>query len=637
MLRGIQKATSNWLGRIVVGVILGLIAVSFAIWGIGDIFRGFGQSTVAKIGGREIGVEQFRQTYQDRIQQLSRRVGRPITPDQARALGLDRQVLAQVIAETVLDERARSLRLGVSDQEIARRITEDPNFKGITGDFDRSRFEQLIRQVGYTEARFLAEQKRVTLRQQLVGSVSGDVTVPKTAADMLNRYQNEQRSIEYLVLDRTQAGEVPQPSPEELAKYFEERKVTFRAPEYRKVNVLVLTPAELASGIEVSDADARKAYEERKARYITPERRQVQQIVFPNEEDARAAADKIAKGTSFADIATERGLKDSDIDLGTVTKAGMIDRAVADAAFALKEGEVSAPVQGRFGTALLRVAKIEPGQTRAYEQVAAELKQELATERARATLSDLHDKVEDERLSGATLAELAAKLNLKVRAIDAIDRSGRTPDGTQVADLPENVDVLSAAFTADVGAENDPLQVPGSRGYVWYEVADVKPARERPLEEVRDQVVRRWQDDEIEARLKKKSSEMVEKLKAGTPFAQIAAADKLNVQWGAGIKRGGTPPQGLTVRALDEIFRTPKDGAGSADGASATERVVFRVTEINVPKLDTESAEVKQIDESLRRALAEELTAQYIAKIEKDVGVTINQSALNQVVGGSTN
>ena len=80
MLRGIHKASSNWLGRVVMGVLLGLIAISFGIWGIGDIFRGFGQSTVAKVGGAEIRVDQFRQLYQDRMQQIRRRIGRPVTP-----------------------------------------------------------------------------------------------------------------------------------------------------------------------------------------------------------------------------------------------------------------------------------------------------------------------------------------------------------------------------------------------------------------------------------------------------------------------------------------------------------------------------------------------------------------------------
>ena len=193
MLRGIHRASSNWLGRVVMGVLLGLIAISFGIWGIGDIFRGFGQSTVAKVGGTEIRVDQFRQLYQDRLQQISRRIGRPVTPDQARALGLDRQMLAQVVTETVLDERARTLRLGISDAEVARRVMDDPTFRGLSGQFDRQRFEFLIRQIGYTEARYLAEQRRGLLRQQLVGTVSGEFTPPKMAIDVVNRYQNEER------------------------------------------------------------------------------------------------------------------------------------------------------------------------------------------------------------------------------------------------------------------------------------------------------------------------------------------------------------------------------------------------------------------------------------------------------------
>src|SRR6185295_891249 len=159
MLRGIHKASANWIGRVVMGVILGLIAISFGIWGIGDIFRGFGTSTVAKVGGNEIKVEQFRQVYQDKIQQLGRNIGRPILPDQARALGLDRQILSQMIADSAIDEQVAALRLGLADTDMARQITDNPAFKGISGQFDRSRFEAVLRNLGYSEGRFFAEQR----------------------------------------------------------------------------------------------------------------------------------------------------------------------------------------------------------------------------------------------------------------------------------------------------------------------------------------------------------------------------------------------------------------------------------------------------------------------------------------------
>src|SRR5215470_7129922 len=194
MLRGIRTASANWLGKTVMGVVMSLLIVSFAIWGIGDIFRGFGRSGLARIGKTEIGIEQFRQTYNDRLQQLGRQIGRPISPDQALALGFDQQLLGQVIAETARDERVRQLGLGLSDAEIAKRITEDPTFRGFSGQFDRARFEAMIRSAGYSEPRYVAEQRRVSLRRQLADAVSGDVAPPKAMTEALGRYEGEERS-----------------------------------------------------------------------------------------------------------------------------------------------------------------------------------------------------------------------------------------------------------------------------------------------------------------------------------------------------------------------------------------------------------------------------------------------------------
>jgi peptidyl-prolyl cis-trans isomerase D len=436
-------------------------------------------------------------------------------------------------------------------------------------------------------------------------------------------------------LGRDQAGDIPAPTPEVLTKYFEERKVLFRAPEYRKIMIVEVTPEELASTIEVSDTDVKKAYEERKARYVTPERRHVKQIVFPNMEEARAAADKIAKGVTFDMLAAERNLKGSDIDLGTIAKSAIVDRAVADAAFALKAGAVSEPVEGRFGIALVQVVAIEPAQTKPLDQVAAELKREIAIERAKNEVHNIEEKVEDERLGGASLADAARKFNLKLRTVEAVDRSGRDPDGKAIADLPKGVDVLAAAFSAEVNGDNEPLRVPGG-GNVWYDVLDVRPSRERSLDQVKDQVLARWRDDEIAARLKSKANVMLDQLKAGKTFAEVAAASKLTVEWRPGIKRG-SPPPGFPAHTIEEIFRTPKNTASSVDGANPPERIIFRVTEDKVPPLDPQSADAKRIEEALRRGMADDIVSQYVMRLQSEIGFRINQNALNQVTGGGTN
>ena len=156
-----RKASSNWLVKSIMTVVMGVLIISFGVWGIGDIFRGFGQSTLAKIGSTDISIEQFRQTYTDRLQQISRQFGRPLTPDQARAFGVDRQVLQQMVAETTLDEAAHRLGLSQSNEEIMKAITNDPNFKGSNGAFDPVRFAQMIRNFGYSEQRYIAEQRKV--------------------------------------------------------------------------------------------------------------------------------------------------------------------------------------------------------------------------------------------------------------------------------------------------------------------------------------------------------------------------------------------------------------------------------------------------------------------------------------------
>jgi peptidyl-prolyl cis-trans isomerase D len=630
MLRGLRQASSGWIGKSIMGLVVTVLVVSFAIWGIGDIFRGFGRSTFAKIGGTEITIEQFRQMYTEKLQLYSRQFGRQITLEQARALGLDRQITRQIIDDMLLDERVRALRLGISDAEVARRIMQIPGFQDSNGQFDHQRFVEALRNAGFTEQRFVAEQRREILRQQLVGTISGAPIAPTAMVEAADRFQNEQRTIEYVLFDRAQAGEIPAPAPDVLAQYFEPRKAQFRAPEYRKVVIVALLPAERARAIEISDEELKAAFEERKNRLATPERRQVQQIVFPKADDARAAADRIAKGETFEAIAKERGLSDKDIDLGTVTRTSMLDRVVADAAFALKEGEVSAPVQGRFGTVLVRVVKIEPEKIPTFEEAAEQLRTDLANEKAKADVTTIYDKVEDERSLGKPLAETADKLKLSARTVE-FDRFGRDPKNQPVADLPQQQRLVAGAFAADIGTDNDPLQVDG--GYVWYEVSGITPERDRTLDEVKDQVEARWREDEVANRLRTKAATFLDKVKGGTALAEAATADNLKVETRTGVKRNSTTPP-LTERTLEAIFRTAKDAFGSAPADQAGEQLVFRVTEVVEPTTDLASEESKRLRGALNNAMVGDVLAQYTQLLEREIGVSINERALQQVLSG---
>jgi peptidyl-prolyl cis-trans isomerase D len=626
MLDVLRKHASGWVAK----VLLSLLVLSFAIWGIADVFRGFGTRDLAQVGSVKIGIEMFRQLYQDRLQQLSRQLGRGITPDQARSLGLDRQMLGELISDTALDEKARQLRLGIDNETLLAHIHANPAFRGTDGKFDPARFYDVLRQVGFTEQRFVDSERRLVLRQQFARALGGDIAAPQVLRDAIRRFESEERSVEFVTLDRAQATDVPAPSASEIDKFYEDNKVAFRAPEYRKIVVLALTPESLAGGMEISEADLRQAYEQRRDRMGTPERREVEQIVFPSATEAEAAAKRIAEGAKFEDIVTERGLKPSDVKLGTITRCEILDTTVADAVFALPQGQVSKPVTGRFGTVISRVLRIEPGKEPAFAEVADALRKEIAIGRGRNLMLDQHDKIEDERAGGARLAEVAAKLRLKSIEIEAVDRSGRGPDGKPIEGVPSLNEMVAGAFATQVGVETDPIEASGGTGYVWYEVTGITPSRDRSLDEVRERVEARWRDERIAKRLAERADAIRAKLDPGASF-QVAAPG-LTVEKREKIRRG-RDVEGLDRRTLAAMFETAQGKSGVAVAADGVGRIIFRVTAVTVP----EGAADSRLVAELATGLQDDLLVQYVMLLQTELGVTVNEAALRALTGGAGN
>jgi peptidyl-prolyl cis-trans isomerase D len=200
--------------------------------------------------------------------------------------------------------------------------------------------------------------------------------------------------------------------------------------------------------------------------------------------------------------------------------------------------------------------------------------------------------------------------------------------------IPPGLDVVSQAFAGDVGVDNDPIQFNG--GYVWYDVLGITPSRERSLDEVKDQVATRWRDDQITGRLRTKATEMVQKLDQGGKLADEAANAGLKVETAAAFKRDASLPE-LPSAAIAAAFRTAKDAAGQIAGAGVDQWIVFRVTDVNVPPVDPASDDIKKLKETLQRGLTDEEVAQYVTKLESDIGTSINEAAFAQVTGANNN
>ncbi|MEA2841973.1 MAG: peptidyl-prolyl cis-trans isomerase [Methylobacteriaceae bacterium] len=631
MLQGLRAASQNWIGRTVMAIVMGFIVVSFAIWGIGDIFRGFGSGKLGQVGSVDISTQDYRTAYQNELQRLQRQARRAITNDEARAAGLDREVLSRLVAQAALDQKARQLGLAMAEEDVAKTILNDPSFKGPNGQFDRNRFANALRDFGYSERTFANERRQDYLRQEILQAVAGNIVVPQAMLEAINRYRNETRSVDYVVLPPSAAGEIATPTEDVLQKYFDERKQSFRAPEYRRLVTLTVTPATAVNPESISDADAQKLYDEAKeARFSTPERRAIQQITFPDEAAAAEANAKIKAGGSFDSIAADRKLSEKDIDLGLLQKSDIADQALASAAFALPEGAVSEPVKTAFGVALLRVTKIEPGSAKPFAEVTADLKREIAAQRAKSQVQKLHDSIEDQRSAGKSLADAAKAVGLEVRAIDAIESTGRGKDGQPVEGLVAGPDLLKAAFASDIGVDNDTVNTPDG-GYIWYEVAGIDPAHDRKLEEVRLEVEAAWRNDETQRILSQRATDMVKTLQSGGDFAALASGASLQVQHSNEVKRSGA--QGFTPGAIVQVFNVPSGGAGQA-AADGGGRMVFHVLDSVVQPFDPDKPDSKQIAEQLKSGLTEDLVSEYVRRLQNDYGVSVNPAALQAATGG---
>ncbi len=574
MLNSLRKNASGWIAK----VFIGLLVISFAVWGVADVFHGGAESTVANIGDSEISAEQFQNEYRQEVNNFGRQFGQQLSAEQARQLGIDQRVLNRLITTAVLDQSATNLKLSVSEKAIADSIIDDPNFRGPTGDFSKLIFEQVLRQNGLSEQGYIALQKQAAVRNQITQTIATIPVVPSSLLGAVNQYVNEKRRLRFFKLPMSKGGSISEPESDSYKKFYDANKRTFTAPEYRKLSVLVLRPEDLAESIEITDKELTDAFDERKNTFGKAEERTIQQISFKDIDAANQGFEKLKAGTDFLELAKELGFSESDIDLGTVTKASLADEKIAEAAFQVEEGKFSEPVAGSLNTVILRVTKVDPEIVKTFDDVKDELKNTLAREKAENELLDIQDNVEDTLASGATLRETADKLNITHNIFEAVDVSGNDRSGQKIADLPVAPGLMSSAFRSDVDLENDPLEVSGG-GLLWFKVLDIMPEALKSFETVKDDVAKAWKEDEERKALLKLARSVVDRANKGETFADLAKEYTTEVKTSEPLKRNednSDLPRGAVLQA----FALGENAVGSAALSNEKARVVFQVHEI---------------------------------------------------------
>ncbi len=389
-------------------------------------------------------------------------------------------------------------------------------------------------------------------------------------------------------------------------------------------------PENIADEKAISDAQVKEDYDRNIARFTTPETRTIEQLVFADRDAAQTAVDSIKAGATFDSIVTAQGKTAADTLLGTFAKDKVPDPAVAEAAFTLQANEVSPIVDGAFGPVLVRVTAITPAVVKSLAEATPEIRKDLALAEANRVLLDVHDNYEDSRAAGESLREAAAKLGLDVVTVEAIDRAAQRPDGTVISDLPQSKELLDAAFEAEAGIENPPVNV-GSTGYVFYEIEGITPARDRTLDEVKAKVVADWKEAESEKRLAAKAADVEKRLKDGAPLDTLATELSLEKQTKRGLKREADDAD-FGRAGVAAIFGVVEGGSGLVAAPTGDAQIVFKVTEVFEPAGADANSIPEDAQKSFASGMADDLLDQLVAKLQSEYGVTVNRAVIEQAL-----
>ena len=626
MLDTLRNSANSWVAKF----LLGLVAVSFVYWGADSRSSRSGVGSLATVGSATITQNDFQRAYENELAQLSQRAGRRITNDEARAYGVDRRVMSRLVGTAALDNQVSSLGLALSDETVAENLRNDPNFKGLDGKFDRSGFENFLRSIGMSERAFLDQKRKEDERAQLTGTLISAIVTPKPIIAAVHAWKDETRVAEYLTIDADKAVSVAEPDAAKLKETYESNKAQFMAPEYRKLQILLLSVDELKSQMTISDADVAASYEQTKDNYATPEVRRIQQIPFKDKAAAEAAKAAIAGGKNFMKVAEDAGVKEKDLDLGLITKKVMIDKKIAEAAFALERDTVSDVVEGKFATVLLRVPEIKPGKQPTLEDLKVEIKDKLARAKAKDEVQKLRDSADDLRNAAKSDKEIADALKLKIIEVEQTDATNKTANGKKAVEHPDAKNLIASGFDAKSGVERDAVEL-ADGGYAWVTATNVTPARQKPYEEVEADVKALYLTNERKRLVQELASKLVERANKGEAFEAFAPdasgkADKTPV-----ITRN-TTPQGLTEQAVTQLFGLPLGRAGSAETNDRKSRTIFRVAEIIPAKAPTKDDTAK-LSQEIGQSIQVDILDSYVAALQDAVGIKINDTELRRMAG----
>lgn len=627
---------------------LGLVVVTFILLYVPDFLGGGGYGsggagvanlgdTIASVEGRRITAGEFRRSYMNQVQAYQNAYGGQMNEQLLKQLGIDQRILQQMIDEEVALEEAERLDITATDAELRQRILTMPAFQENGKFIGDQRYRQLLRmqRPPMRPDEFEQQLRRSLVVQKLRAALTDWVHISDADVDQEFKNRNEKVKLELVVFSADKFREGVTASDPEIAAYFEKSKEQFRIGPKRKVKYLMIDMQSLRNRVSVAAPDVRRYYDQNIEQFSTPEQVKASHVltkVGEGKDDAAArkqAEDVLAQakaGKDFAELAKKYSQDESNAsnggDLGFFGRGAMV-KEFEDAAFSMQPGQISDVVKTQFGYHVIKVTDRKAAETRPFEQVRAQIEDQLKWERAQQQAQQTADDIAGELKSPADFDRVA-----KARGLTA-GESGFFTREEPIAGLGFAPEASATAFELKENQVSDPIRTPGGMAFIV--VTGTQEARVPAVAEVKDKVRDAVVKQKTVDAARQKAASLASSFKSGD-FAAAAKSAGLEVKTTEQIARGSALPEVGASEAVDAAIFTLPVGGVTDPIPTDNGVVIAKMTE----RHDVTPQDIVQGRNALREQLLNErrnrFFSAYMTKAKQKMKIEINRDVLRQVV-----
>ena len=622
---------------------LGLVCLAFVFLYVPEFVDQSGVQTLptsvlARVGDHEITVTEFRRIYQRQVQEYRLQAGGELSDDLLRSLGVDRQLLQQMIDEYTALSEAERLGIVASDAEVRQRILSFPTFQENGQFIGEQRYRQIlqVQNPPMSTTEFEEDVRRQIVIERLQAAVTQWVSVSNEEIEEEHRRRNEKVRVNLVAFRGDDYRDDVEVTDADIEEFYESESLVYQIPEKRKLRFLLIDEAALADAVTPTDAQIQEYYDFNLSRYMTPGQVRASQILLRVGDDDEAAVEARAAeltaqargGADFVELVTEHSEDEATVeqggDLGTFGRGRMVPE-IEGAAFALGVDEVSDPVKSPLGYHVIKVTEKQEEYTQPLTEVRSTIINTLKQEQATSRSAALSQAIAAEVSTPGDLDQAASSRGLEVQ------ESAFAGPGEPILGLGLAAEVSSRAFQLEEGEVDGPIGTPVGPAFVT--VSDRQDPYVPPLEEVRaqvrDDVLRR----EALALAQARATEVAANLQEADDFVEVAEAAGLTVGSSELLTRGGAFPEVGVNTAVEAVaFALPEGGVSDvleAGNMAAIVHVVERES-ATPEQFNTERTDLRY--ELLQRRQAQFYQA-YLAKSASELPINIDMAALQEATG----